>query len=1175
MTLHPIVAQLSPSDEQAPAVVARGQDVAVTAGAGAGKTRTLVARYLSLLVDGFPLRSIVAITFTKKAAREMRNRVREEVRRYLETPALAAAELVFWRDIYEQLDGARIGTIHGLCAELLRHHPVEACTGKSSLDPRFDMLDEGQMALLQAQAVDAALAWAADDAETVHLFADFGARALGTIVARLLSQRLDVADARAKLAGAQGDLWTTWLPHLVGPLRAFLDDPDVRAGFADLIGWRSDGTLARAESAGDALVPGFRSLLDHWDAIEAARANGTRDDWGAISRHLAPLRDDLKQKGTKRNWAPADPKPVIKVLQVCYDAQVKPVVGGGIDLDLDRRSAQVVLPALLRVFDRALTGYTSAKQARRALDFDDLEAMALKLLQEHPDVRAYWQGRVRALLVDEFQDTNGRQRDLLKALNGDAGKLFIVGDGKQSIYRFRGADVGVFREERQAIAGRGLALELATTYRAHAALVASLNTLLWPVLGDQEDPGRPYVEPFAALQHHRTAPAAGLEPPYTELHLAVGSKSDGALDRAARILAARFADLVAGGDVAVEDRDEESGQPVDRPLNYGDIAILCRASSSFAAYEDALELAGIAYLTISGRGFYDRPEVRDLLNALQALADPTDDLALAGLLRSPVCGLSDMALTRLRQAQRTTQTASLWVTLLQDDLSYLEGETTPATESRDLIARLHALVGRVPVAAVLKAFLDATSYQAALLRAGQARASGNVAKLLADAHASGIVGVSAFAAYMAELRDVASREGEARALASGAVQIMTVHQAKGLEFPVVVIGDAAHGDPRSSGVLIDAALGVVPPLAAELAVGEESHKVLLVTSAAYRWALARERDQQAAESARLLYVAATRAREMLLISGTVGVSSRGGLSMRGWLGSLGSAMDLKGAAPKINSDGDRVHSLTCDLDGQEVGCAIYEPRATLPTCEAGQTASSPDGAAVGMPDPAMLDSVGTPKLQPDAAVEDAERDPPRRVWRVVPRTDRARAPAWVVGQIVHMALAAWMFPDGDGGDLASGPQLDRDAVRRRFNDVAEAEAFSCGLTNDDEVRDAVRRAARMLVHFQDSSLYEEMAAAPRRLHEVPYSILDDAGKIDSGVIDALYRTDDGWVLVEFKTDTIKDRAALETVMQSTDYGEQVARYRAAAERLLGTLVRGALCFLNYRGRSRIVGTTSA
>ena len=1185
--LHPIVAQLSPSEEQAPAVVARGQDVAVTAGAGAGKTRTLVARYLSLLVDGLPLRSIVAITFTKKASREMRNRVREEVRRYLATPGLAAQELVFWRDIYEQLDAARIGTIHGLCAELLRHHPVEACTDESSLDPRFDMLDEGQIALLQAQAVDAALAWAADNAETAHLFADLGERELGTTVARLLSQRLDVAGACAKLAGTPSDLWTAWLPGLVGPLRAFLDDPDVRAGFADLVTWRADGTLARAEAAGDALVPDFRELLAHWDAIEAARACADAraradalDDWGTISRHLAPLRDNLKQKGAKRNWAPADPKSVIKALQVCYDAQVKPVVGGGIDLDLDRRSAQVVVPALLRVFDSALTVYTSAKQTRCALDFDDLEAMALKLLQEHPDVRGYWQGRVQALLVDEFQDTNGRQRDLLQALNGDAGKLFIVGDGKQSIYRFRGADVSVFREERQAMAGRGLALELATSYRAHAALVASLNTLLRPVLGDQEDPDRPYVEPFAALQHYRKAPAAGLEPPYTELHMAVGSKSDGALDRAARILAARFADLVAGGDVAVEDRDEETGQPVDRPLNYGDIAILCRASSSFAAYEDALELAGIPYLTISGRGFYDRPEVRDLLNVLQALADPADDLALAGLLRSPVCGLSDMALYRLRQAQRSRRIASLWGTLLQDDLIYLEGEAAMAMESRDLIARLHALVGRVPVAAVLKAFLDATSYQAALLRAGQARASGNVAKLLADAHASEIVGVSAFAAYMAELRDVASREGEARALATGAVQIMSVHQAKGLEFPVVVIGDAAHGDPRGGGVLIDAVFGVVPPLEAEIATGTGDTQVRKVTSAAYRWALARERDQQAAESARLLYVAATRAREMLLISGTAGASSRGVLSMRGWLESLGAAMDLRRAAPKINGDGDRIYKFTCDLDGQPVACAIYEPEAALPGGEIGQAASPPGGAAGGMPDPAMLAPFGAPRLQPDGAVEDAERDPPRRVWRVVPRTDRARAPAWVVGQIVHTALGAWMFPDGDGGtltsgDIAPGQHLARGAARRRFNDLAEAEAFSCGLTNDDEVTDAVRRAARMLVHFQDSSLYEEMAAAPRRMHEVPYSILDDAGKVDSGVIDALYRSGDDWVLVEFKTDTIKDEAALDTLMRSTDYGEQVARYRGAAARLLGAQVRAVVCFLNFGGRTRVVGATSA
>jgi len=179
-----------------------------------------------------------------------------------------------------------------------------------------------------------------------------------------------------------------------------------------------------------------------------------------------------------------------------------------------------------------------------------------------------------------------------------------------------------------------------------------------------------------------------------------------------------------------------------------------------------------------------------------------------------------------------------------------------------------------------------------------------------------------------------------------------------------------------------------------------------------------------------------------------------------------------------------------------------------------------------------------------------------------------------------MALGVWLFPDGDGGnlaagDIAAGQQLARAVARRRFNDLAEAEAFSCGLTSEDEVTDAVRRAARMLVHFQDSSLYEEMAAAPRRLHEVPYSILDDAGKLDSGVIDALYRSEDGWVLVEFKTDYVKDEVALDTLLQSTDYAQQVARYRAAAARLLGAPVMPALCFLDFGGRTRVVGATSA
>ncbi|MFP4345845.1 MAG: UvrD-helicase domain-containing protein [Anaerolineales bacterium] len=1136
---HPLLGQIGASAEQRPPIEARGCDVAVTAGAGAGKTRTLVARYLALLVEGVPLRSIVAITFTKKAAREMRNRVRQELRRYLERQDLTREERERWEARYMRLDAARIGTLHNLCAEILRRHPAEA-----GIDPRFEMVDEGEMALLQARAVDAALAWTVDDAECARLFLHFGERELRRMIARLLDLRLDVEEVRFSTPAAR---WEAWQARLATPIRAFAEDPLVRDAFAGLCALREDGTLERAAAAADKLVPYLREALVCWDAIEAARREG---DWAAASVHLAPLRESLKQYGRKGNWAPADPKALIKALQELYDEQLKSVVGKGIDLRVDRELALVWVPALLRLFERALEHYRRAKRERQGLDFDDLELGALRLLESHPEVCEHWRATVNALLVDEFQDTNGRQRDLLARLNGDQGKLFIVGDGKQSIYRFRGAEVAVFRQTRREIAAGGRAFELATSYRAHRALLEALNALLKPVLGEEEDPERPYVEPFARLEPHRESPAAGLVLPYVELRLALGSKSDGALLQAARILAARLVTLVEREDIRVEERDPDTGEPCARPLDYGDVAILCRASTSFAAYEQALEEARIPFLTVSGRGFYDRPEVRDLLNALQALADPTDDLALAGLLRSPACGLSDAALYYLCRARPSGAVGGLWAALGAEDLAPLGDEAAGARAVRALVERLHAQVGRVPVAGVLKAFLDATDYRVVLLKAGLSRAVDNVTKLLGAVQTQGIVGVSAFVEHVDELRDVGTREGEAHSLATGAVQIMSVHQAKGLEFPVVVIGDVTRDSPSTRGLLLDEELGVVPPFTAErqLPDGDEAEEV---RSAAHQLARQREGEEEDAESRRLLYVAATRARECLILSGALQIYKSGRLGPRGWLADLEAALDLKGQAPGCDGEGDQTYTFTVEVQGVPVHCALHEPQAPVPEIKAavpGASASSPPH------DEALLQPLIAPEESVDEEVATAEREPPRRVWRVVPE-GRATAPPWVVGQLVHLALAQWLFPD-EG--------------RLDFPAWAAAEARSSGLTDDVEVRDAAGRASRMLTRFRVTDLWEEMANADRRLHEIPYTLLTEDGGVESGVIDALFCRGERWTLVEFKSDHVPGRAALEALLEKEDYVPQVARYLRAVERLLGVQPRPLLCLLNYDGSVRLV-----
>jgi len=1129
--LHPLLAQMSPSDEQTPPILARGTDVAVTAGAGAGKTRTLVARYLSLLLDDMPLRSVVAITFTKKAAREMRNRVRQEVRRYLDAGQLTDEERARWQRLYEALDAARIGTIHSLCGELLRNHPAEA-----AIDPRFETLDEGQAALLLAQAVEAALAWAADDPQAARLFADFGEWELPRLLTQLLRQRLDIA-----ALSRPDDWWAVWEPHLASPLRAFVEDAAVQADFADLLALRADGTLARAAAAGDNLAAPLSELLRRWDIITMARV---ADDWATVSTHLAPLRGAMKQVGRQANWSPANPKAIIKELQNRYDESLAALVGKGIDLALDQTLAQAILPELLRLYDYALAAYTRLKEDRRALDFDDLEAGALVLLRDHPAARARWQTEVRALLVDEFQDTNARQRDLLALLNGDAGKRFIVGDGKQSIYRFRGADVTVFRAARREIADQGKAFTLETSYRAHGNLVVALNALLQPVLGVDEDPARPYVEPFAALTHFRESPPAGLTPPFVELHLGVGSKTGGALDKAAEALVTRLAALVENGHVHLETRDPDTGQAQTRPLDYGDIAILCRASTSFAPYENALERAGIPFLTVAGRGFYERPEVRDVLNALTVLADPTDDLALAGMLRSPACGLSDLALYRLTEEHTAQKAPSLWTVLNGAALDFLADEAPCAAEAVALIHRLHAQAGRVTVAALLKDFLDATHYRAALLRAGQARGAGNLAKLLTDAHTSGIVSVSEFLDYVTQLRDAGTREGEAHTLSVGAVQLMTVHAAKGLEFTVIVIGDAGKAARGGRGAMVDVLLGIVPPLKSA---GEDEAPA--ATSLAYRLAQQAAADQEAAESDRLLYVAATRAQDMLILSGTVS-ARKDGLGLGGWLERLDNALHISTSAPACDPEGEAIQHVALSAGTQPVNCLLYEGNAEITAPRVSTVPPVPAALSEALP---LLDSLIPLSATTDDDTETEHRDPPKRVWRVVPEQARPTAPAWVVGTLVHGALEQWLFPDG--------------VV---FAQWAEAEARGRGITDAAELRNAVQRAARMLTRFQATDLYAAMNGATQRLHEVPYTLATPDGALERGTLDALFYADGQWTLVEFKTDHVTDQAALTALLAAKDYRAQVSRYLDAAERLLGTRPRPALCFLNVGGAVRVI-----
>jgi len=1110
---HPIVSHMNPSSEQQPAIVARGHDTVVTAGAGTGKTRTLVARYLSLLAEGLPLRSIIAITFTNKAAREMRNRVREEIRHYLERPGLPAAERERWQRLYAELDAARICTIHSLCTEILRAHPAEA-----DVDPSFQVLDEAPSGMLRTHALDEALAWAADKDDIVPLFGLLGSRDLRRALDRLLQKRLDGDEA---FGSAQGDWLQHWKETLAEEQQRALERLRANPLWPDAVGSLRDNKAHRAD-----------------DRIERQR----REVLAAIESPADPLEEKLQAMsclgkinlsgGSARAW-PEGREQLCEVkgaLRILRGLWKEAALADKVATPLDEQLAQA-MPALHSLFLHARQTYDVLKREQNALDFDDLEQQALSLLQQDASVRARWRSEARAVLVDEFQDTNGRQRDLIAHLNGNDGKLFIVGDAKQSIYRFRGADVTVFRAERTRIEREGgFAFPLHTSYRAHRALVQGLNDLLRPVLGEQPDPERPWAEPFAELKHARTHPVPDCEAPYIELILATGTKSSGALDRAACALSNRILELTRND------------------VGYGDVTILCRASTSFLAYEEALYRAGIPFVTVAGRGFYDRPEIRDLLNALSAIADPTDDLALVGLLRSPAFAFPDSALYRLCKERRgNNQAAQLW-DVLQQRGEQLLGEDGPRVKSFvHTVSEMHKLVGRAPAADVLKALLDRTDYRAALIQAGQSRAVRNVAKLLADAHASDIVPIAQFLEYVASLRDYGAREGEARATAEGAVRIMTVHMAKGLEFPVVVIGDVTYRGRGRRDVFIDSDLGVLIHLT-----DDEDH-----APAIYNLAKARDKDREEAELNRLLYVAATRAKERLILSGCIKLNQDGSVGKcAGWLQRIAEThgLALEGTQLEFGDASPQVVQTEYSLGTATMRCTVHGP--IVPPDVAIPARDTSPAREVRVPSP-LLERI-TPQKEPvDRRTQEQDQEPPQRVWRVVPATKRPRAPAWVVGKIVHEALAAWRFPDAT------------------FARWTTARARGYGITDADQLRNAGRRAATLLKRFQNHPLSAEMDGAERRLHEVPYH-LEQEGHPETGIVDALYIRGGIWTVVEFKTDRVRDDTEFDALIEREDYWAQATRYASAVERFLGQRPRVILCMLNYAGRvelkTRIVKT---
>jgi ATP-dependent helicase/nuclease subunit A len=868
------------TEEQRRALAVSGASVALSAGAGCGKTTVLAERFLSALDagDGRPLRALVALTFTEKAGRELRQRIRTRGRASL----ALGVDLARWQNLLRALGAAPVGTFHEFCAQLLRRHASSA-----RIDPEFVVLDEAIAATLREDAVRSALRHmlASQDPDLINVATDYGLRQVREALERLTIgratralaawSRLSPETVVEKWRGTIGARLSTALRDEVGPdvtrCRALLESIDTEV---PRINERATTLRDRLHVLGSGETPCAPALLDELVALLRVSDLPKKSSWPServydeVKEAFERLREQIKQIRPALEWD---------------DASVRAAA---------MRSLEFARLAV--AVDRE---YESAKTRRRGLDFDDLLVKARDLLRDHPAVlssgREAGVSDFEFVLVDEFQDTDGVQSEILRLLCGsefDSGRLFVVGDVKQSIYRFRGAEPSIFRQWRAEFPAAGR-LRLTENFRSVPGIIQFVNALFGdcflghePLAGPDdpgdrllpvrtEDTALPAVE---FLWPDIAEPGDKVEQP-PEAHAAREENTrPAAADRRAieaRCVARRLRERLDAG-WTILDR----GTGALRAAHPGDVALLFRAMTDVWRYEQALAELGFDYHTIGGSAFYAQQEVHDVINLLSVVEDPFDEIALAGALRSPFFSVSDEGLfwlaTSFKEGGLTTGLERL------DEIEHLsERDRKRARRAMDLLSRWRSLKDRLPMAQLVALFLDESGFEAATVceSLGE-RKLANTRKLVRLARAFDRQGGFTLADFVARLlSDLENQPREEQAAttdeAGTSIRLMTIHQAKGLEFPIVVLPDLARKAPNQSPLAVfDRELGLMvrPPRPASATAARDEASETEVQSIpwrAYRWL---ERAEDEKESLRLFYVAATRARDSLMLSAGLG-----------------------------------------------------------------------------------------------------------------------------------------------------------------------------------------------------------------------------------------------------------------------------------------------------------------
>lgn len=1173
------------TDQQAAAILTRHVSIALSAGAGCGKTFVLTQRFLAGLEPSssgdrdVSLHSLVAITFTDRAAREMRDRIRAACHDRLRQCDSDAVD--HWLEVLRGLDSARISTIHSFCTSLLRSQAVEA-----GLDPSFAVLEPALADTLLRHVVRDTLNGLLEtrDPDAVQFVVMYGLERTRDLLRNLTTQRFQI-DFRTFAETTPEQLSAAWLRKWrtdVAPklIRTFRESPLV-ARVLELI--------SGAPCTRDKMVERIANLATllpieiPWDnpvdSLTAVRENAT-----------------VVGGGTEKDWVSKERQEQVKdafaKLRSTIDRLQKDLSFDEADVTL---AAEIACRAL-RLTEQTANAYALAKRVQGVLDFDDLLLHARNLLRDHPNVRQRVAAGVRLLMVDEFQDTDPVQADVVRFLCGEAitrGKLFMVGDRKQSIYRFRRADPTVFATMSAELPAAGR-LPLNINFRSQPAVLNFVNQMFAPAMEGYEAL-RPFREdqfsPTPAIEFlFATFDAADMDPTVNEAASSASMGDDDVRPKAGELrrreadwIARRISSLLEDPTPRIRTKHrDENGRPILRRTEPGDIVILFRALSSVQEYESALRKFGIEYYLVGGKAFFAQQEVFDLLNLCRYLDDCDDLIGLMGVLRSPFFNLDDDAIHaivfRSSDEQASDSRAdsndegplpstsysrfasSLHVNLYLEPPSHLpESQRDRIAFAARVLSELRASKDRIPLTDLLNQAIERTGYDASLLAEFLGRRKlANLRKLIEMARQFDKGEFFTLKDFVTRLQtsvlDETDEEFATTLPESGdVVRLMSIHQSKGLEFPVVIVADIDRkGPPRSSDSVLHPELGPLVTLPQQF--GNEPKNLAL------RMHLLAEEEADAEETIRLFYVACTRAADYLILSAGLDPAKS---SHSPWMNVVESRFDIKtgllkfdallGASSESTANPDTipevlVHRVPCEAKVAEAvserEIAVGELPHQVLTAE---PAEFPTSARVFGRDTSDTFVTSVSRLEAiDAELNSISHSHGNQRSLELENDVIDLDMASTLGTLVHSVLERVNFENVENWE-----QLLASAARRGPDQPHES---------------LIEQAREMLNSFFASPFLAELAFAKSIHREIDFllpwkrqaetseskpSTTARPSPLIAGIIDLLVETDRGWHVLDYKTGHFPLKGEIEKLL--APYELQLGIYAYAVEQWFGVM----------------------